>query len=136
VSELVRFPDERITIVLLSNLDRVRMSRIVRDVSAIVFDQPFDMPVRGEVIELSEEQIARLVGRYVFRDGRGLEIRKEPDYLTAELKGQYIAGLIPLSPTEMYVPLADGKAIFTLGEDRRATAVNMRFNGVDQRAER
>ena len=136
VSELIRFPDERITIVLLSNLDRVRLSRIARDVSAIVLGQPFDMPVRGDVIELSAEQIARLTGSYRFDDGRTLEIRQEPDYLTAELKGQYIAGLIPLSPTEMYVPLADGKATFSLGDDGRATAVTLRFNGANQVARR
>ena len=136
VSELIRFPDERITIVLLSNVDRVRMSRIARDVSAIVLSQPFDMPIRGDVIELSVEQIARLTGTYRFEDGRALEIRKEPDYLTAELKGQYVAGLIPLSPTEMYVPLAEGKATFAFGDDGRATAVTLRFNGVDQVARR
>jgi len=45
VSDFIRFPDDRITIVLLSNVDRVRLSRIARDVSAIVLGQPFDMPV-------------------------------------------------------------------------------------------
>ena len=130
VSELVRFPEEKITIVLLSNVDRVRLSRIVRDVSAIALGQPFDMPVRGDVVKLTKEQIAPLVGTYVFEDGRTLEIRDEPDYLTAEMKGQFTAGLIPLSPTEMYVPLADGRMIFT------TDSVNLRFNGADQIATR
>ena len=62
--------------------------------------------------------------------------RKEPDYLTAELKGQYTAGLIPLSTTEMYFPMGDGKAIFTLGEDGRATKVNMTFRGENHVATR
>lgn len=136
VSDFIRFPDEKATIVLVSNLDRARMSRIGRDVTAIVLGRPFDMPVRGEVVELDAGQIAALTGDYVTAEGKTLNIRKEPDYLTAELKGQYLAGLIPLSPTEMYFPLADGKAVFTLGADGRAAQVNMRFSGEDHVAKR
>ncbi len=136
VSDFIRFPDDGITIVLLSNLDRVRLSRIARDVSAIVLGQPFDLPVHGQVIALTPDQVARLTGAYTTADGRTLEVRQEPDYLTAELKGQYTAGLIPLSPTEMYFPLADGKAMFSLGEDGHATAVNMRYSGEDHVARR
>lgn len=136
VSDLIRFPDARTTIVLFSNLDRARMSRISRDVTAIVLGRPFDMPVRGEVVELNAGQIAALAGDYVTAEGKTLNIRKEPDYLTAELKGQYLAGLIPLSPTEMYFPLADGKAVFTLDAEGRASQVNMRFSGEDHVAKR
>jgi CubicO group peptidase (beta-lactamase class C family) len=132
VSDFIRFPDDRITIVLLSNVDRVRLSRIARDVSAIVLGQPYDLPVRGDVVELAPEQFGALAGTYRLDDGRTLEIRKDPDLLAAELKGQFTAGLIPLSPTEFYVPLADGRAIFTMGGDGRATSVNLRFNGTDQ----
>jgi CubicO group peptidase (beta-lactamase class C family) len=136
VTDFVRFPDEKTTIVLVSNYDRVRLDRIARDVSAIVCGTPFDMPVQGEVIDLTTEQIARLTGDFVMADGTPLNIRKEPDYLIAELKGRYTAGLIPLSPTEMYFPLGDGRAIFTLGNGGRATKVNMRYGGEDHVATR
>jgi CubicO group peptidase (beta-lactamase class C family) len=136
VSDFIRFPDEKTTIILFSNLDRTRLDRIARDVTAIVVGTSFDMPVHGDVITLDEAQIARLTGDYATEDGRTLNVRKEPDYLTAELKGQYTAGLIPLSPTEMYFPLGDGKALFTIGADGRATQVNMRYGGEDHVAKR
>jgi hypothetical protein len=56
--------------------------------------------------------------------------------LIATIKGRYTAGLIPLSPTEFYFPLADGKAIFSLDETGRALKVNMRYSGEDHIAER
>ncbi len=99
VSDFIRFPDDKVTIVLLSNLDRARLAKISRDVSAMVFGKSYDMPVRGPVIDLTPDQIARLTGEYAMGDGRPLVVRKDPDYLVAELKGQYIAGLIPMSPT-------------------------------------
>jgi len=136
VSDFIRFPEEKTTIVLFSNLDRARLSRISRDVTAIVLGRPFDMPVRGEVVTLTDAQIAALAGDFVTAEGKTLNVRKEPDYLTAELKGQYLAGLIPLSPTEMYFPLADGKAVFTLDAGGRASQVNMRYSGEDHVARR
>lgn len=136
LSDFIRFPDDETAIILFSNLDRARMSRIARDVTAIVLATPFDMPVRGDVVDLSPEQFERLTGDFVTADGKTLNVRKEPDYLTAEIKGQYLAGLIPLSATEMYFPLADGKAIFTLGADGRAAQVNMRYSGEDHVAKR
>ena len=136
VSDFIRFPDDRITIALVSNLDRARLSRIARDVSAIVLGQPFDMPVRGDVVTLTAEEQTRLTGDYRTAEGMTLNVRVEPDYLTAELKGHYTAGLIPMSATEMYFPLADGRAIFELGADGRAVQVNMRYSGEDHVATR
>ena len=48
----MKFPDEGLTLVFLCNLDRARLSAIVRDVSAIVLGEPWDMPVSGTVATL------------------------------------------------------------------------------------
>lgn len=136
VSDFIRFPAEKITIILFSNVDRAPLSRISRDISAIVLGTPYDLPVRGKVVTLTEQQIAALVGEYKTAEGPLLTIRKEPDFLTAAIKGRYTAGLIPLSPTEFYFPLADGKAIFTLDGTGKALKVNLRYSGEDHLAER
>jgi CubicO group peptidase (beta-lactamase class C family) len=137
-TQISKFPTDRVTIIIFSNLDRAPMARIVRDVTAIVFGKPYDLPVRGKLATLTAEQFAALVGDYKTADGRILKVYKEPDYpyLTAEIKKQYVAGLIPLSPTEFYFPLADGRAVFTLDEAGKATHVNMRYSGEDHVAER
>jgi CubicO group peptidase (beta-lactamase class C family) len=135
-SQLIKFPEEKLTIIIFSNLDRARMGSIVRDVSAIVFGRPYDPPVRGTVMKLSAPQLDALVGDYKTTDGQVLRVRHAPDYLTAEIKGQYTAGLIPLSPTEFYFPLADGRAVFTLDAAGKAARVNMRYSGEDHVAAR
>lgn len=137
-SQLSKFPEEGVTLVIFSNLDRAPMARIVRDVTAVVFGKPYDLPVRGAVAALDAAQFAALTGDYKTADGRVLKVYKEANYpfLTAEIKGQYVAGLIPLSPTEFYFPLADGRALFTLDPSGKSTRVNMRFAGEDHFAER
>ena len=136
-SDLVKFPKEKITIVLFSNIDRTRMSNVVRDISAIILGLPFDMPVQGKVATLTAESIARLEGEYRMADGAILTIKNEPDFLTAVIKDRFTAGLIPLSETEFYFPLADGRAIFTLdAEKKMAVKANLRYSGEDHEADR
>lgn len=141
VSDFIKFPDDKITIIVFSNVDRVRLSSIARDITAITLGTPYDMPVRGKVIKLSPQQIAALEGEYKMANGNSLTVKNEPDYLSAYMKTpqgrlQFSAGLIPLSPTEFYLPLADGKAIFTLDESGKAVKVNLRYGGEDRIAER
>ena len=135
-SDFVKFPDEGLTLVFLCNLDRARLSAIVRDATAIVLGEPWDLPVSGTVATLSEEQFARLEGVYGMADGTRLTVTKKPDLLTAELEGRYTAGLVPLSPTRFYFPLGDGTATFSLGEDGRASSVNVRYSAEDHPATR
>ncbi|MBX7172431.1 MAG: beta-lactamase family protein [Pyrinomonadaceae bacterium] len=141
LSELIKYPDEKITIIIFSNLDHTRMSVVARDVSAITLGKPFDMPVRGTVISLTKEQISALEGNYKTTENNTLTIQNDPDFLSAYLKDpsgqiQFAAGLIPLSPTEFYFPFRDGKVIFTIGEKGKATKVNLRYRGEDHFAER
>ena len=135
VSNFIKFPDDKVTIIILANIDRGRMSSVSRDLSSIALGAPYDMPVRGTVVKLTPEQTAKLKGEYKMADGTVLTI-DESDMLTAEIKGRYMAGLIPLSPTEFYFPLGDGRAIFTLDDSGKATQVNMRYSGEDHIATR
>ncbi|HEV7700128.1 MAG TPA: serine hydrolase domain-containing protein [Pyrinomonadaceae bacterium] len=136
LSDMIKFPDDKITIILFANVDRSRMNRIRRDISAMVFGLPYDMPITGKVVKLSTDQLTRLEGSYKMPDGAVLSISNEPDYLTAKLEGRYIAGLIPMSLTEFYFPFMDGKATFTLDPHGTAIKVNMHYNGEDHIGER
>jgi CubicO group peptidase (beta-lactamase class C family) len=135
VSNFTKFPDDSVTIIVFSNIDRGRMSSVMRDLTAITFGLPFDMPVRGTFMTLTPAQYAPLLGEYKVADGRKLTITYE-DMLVAKLENQYEAGLLPISPTEFYFPLGDGRAIFKLGPDGKATEVNMRYGATDHIATR
>jgi len=50
--------------------------------------------------------------------------------------GRFTAGPIPLAPTEFYMPLGDGKAMFSLDKDGAAASVNMRYGGEDHIGQR
>ena len=136
VSDFIRFPDQKITIVLFSNDDRTRMSRLARDLSAIIMGKPWDMPVEGHVVALDTTLVPRLRGAYRTENGDTLMIGRDPDFMTASIRNRYTAGLIPMGRLEFYMPLTDGRATFTLDDRRQAAAVNLRYSGEDHRATR
>lgn len=135
LTDFVKFPDDSVTIIIFANLDRGRMSSVARDLTAITLGTPWDMPVRGSVVKLTPDQISNLTGDYKMGDGKLLTIRQET-LLTAKLEGRYTAGLIPLSASEFYFPLGDGRAVFTLDQSGKATQVNIRYGGEDHIASR
>jgi CubicO group peptidase (beta-lactamase class C family)/pimeloyl-ACP methyl ester carboxylesterase len=131
LSTIIKFPDRRITIVIVTNVDRVRMSTISAAFSAIALEKPFDMPVTGAVTKLNSDQQSALVGSYKLADGRLVAIAVDGDSISAESKGHFLAGLIPLSPTLFYMPLSDGTISFTIAENGKATQLNMHSRGED-----
>lgn len=136
VSQIIKFPDDKVTIVILSNIDRAPMLHTGRNLMMIALGQPYDPPVRGKVIKLDEAQIHALEGEYKFEDGTPLTIHNSPRYLLAEKKGFFTAGLIPLSPTRFFMPLADGITTFTLDGSGVAQKVNFHYSATDHFATR
>lgn len=46
VTNIARFPDEDACIIVLSNLDRSQMSKISLDLAAILFGEPYELPIK------------------------------------------------------------------------------------------
>ena len=136
VSQIVKFPDDKVTIVILSNLDRAPMLHTGRNLMMISLGQPYDPPVCGKVIKLDDAQVQALEGEYKMEDGTPLTIHNSPKYLLAEKKGFFTAGLIPLSPTRFYMPLSDGVVTFTLDDRGIAQKVNFHYSAIDHVATR
>jgi CubicO group peptidase (beta-lactamase class C family) len=136
VSQLIKFPDDKITIVILSNLDRAPMMHTARNISMIALGQPYDPPVRGKVVTLDAAQIHALEGEFKMEDGTPLTIHNSPRFLEADMKGFFTAGLIPLSPTRFYMPLSDGVVTFTLDANGIAQKVNLHYSAQDHIATR
>ncbi|MEZ5345748.1 MAG: serine hydrolase domain-containing protein [Pyrinomonadaceae bacterium] len=141
VSDFVKFPEKDLTIILFTNIDRARLGITTRDVSSIALGKPFDMPVRGSFYQLKEKDIKALEGDYKTADGKSLKVKNEPDYFTGYMNDadgniEFIAGWIPMSPTEFYFPMKDGKVTFFLDKNGKAEKVNMRYRGEDHFASR
>lgn len=130
-TEFIKLPEQKTTLVIFCNLDRARLESIRDSLLAILQGRPWDMPVHGKPVQLADADYAKLLGSYLTTEGVQLTVSHEDSMLVAKLEGHYIAGLIPLTPTEFYFPLGDGKASFTLDGAGHATKVDMHYRGTD-----
>lgn len=139
VSDYSKIPEANLTVVIFSNIESMRLNRVKRDLTAIALDKSWDMPIKGNHVALTPEQFAALTGDYKMADGAVMKIAKgaEPDsLLSAHVPDQFRAGLVPMSPTEFYFPLSEGKMTFTLDSNGRGAKVTLRSNGTDRVGER
>jgi len=131
------WPDERLTIVVLTNWMRSRPMLVTNALARIARGGTWDDPVSGDVVTLTVAEKAALSGHYRFSNGRVMTISPDERLgLMAVIPEQFTAGLIPMSATQCYFPLGDGTMTFRLGRDGRADQVLARYSSLDHVAER
>lgn len=140
-SALIKFPEAKLTIVILSNVDKIRLEKIEQNVSAIALGKPWDMPVSGSVVKLSAAEQAALVGSYRLSDGRVVIVAADGDSVSAQVKDHFLAGLIPMSATSFYMPMSDGTVKFAVRDGYLQTrhgavrssgaAITLHYDGED-----
>jgi CubicO group peptidase (beta-lactamase class C family) len=122
-TDLMRFLDERVLVVVLSNLESPYIAAISRDLGAIVFGEPYSLPQERKAITLDPQLYESYAGEYSFvDDGRtiSMAVRREGDRLIAQISGDPAFELLPLSELEFFVEAFDDR--FTFGVDPRGQA--------------
>jgi hypothetical protein len=132
VSEIDLYPQSQTIVIVLSNLDRIRLGNIARDLTLIAFGKPYDVPRPHKITTIDAARIARFLGDYKLSDGRLMTITHDvkAGMLEATVKDQFIAGLLPESETLYYAPMWEGTITFAEG------ALIMRQTGNDIRGEK
>jgi D-alanyl-D-alanine carboxypeptidase len=135
VSVIDRYDGSELTVILLCNIDVGRIGRSVNDIERIVFHLPYDVPVSHHIISLPSGSTAPLIGKYKLMDGRIVTIANGKRLLEASIESEYVAGLLPESPRQFYMPLAEGTFRFS-GEPKRSTTLTVHYDGTDHIARR
>ena len=63
-SNLARIPEDDVFIVMLNNYGNPNLGKLTRDVLAILYDQPYQLPKAKKEITLSEEVLKKYTGTY------------------------------------------------------------------------
>ncbi|ULQ53855.1 serine hydrolase [Flavihumibacter fluvii] len=65
-SNLVILPDQKISIVLLSNVNTPMLGEITKSLADILLDKPYTLPGERKAIDVAEKTLQELVGEYKF----------------------------------------------------------------------
>ena len=128
-SSLTRYPNEALTIVVLSNLGTALPGRIAEDLAAIAFNEPYEIPTRPEAIDLDPAIYEKYVGTYQLLPEMQIAIRVEDGELTAQATGQDSFVLYPTSETEFFAEVADITVMFSVSDVGTIEGLTLRQMG-------
>lgn len=128
-SALAHYPEESLTIAVLSNLETAIPARIADDLAAIAFQVPYEFPKQREAIELDPSLYEKYVGTYQLLPEMQVMIRVTEDKLTAQATGQEAFILYPMSETDFFAQVADITVTFSLNEDSTVKGLTLRQLG-------
>ena len=107
VSVVQWYPDQKITIVILSNYIGSRTGATMGGITSILFGTPYDVPRPQLIVDNDPAGWPALWGDYTF-DGSPAKVRWDGEMLLLEVPGRFTAGLLPKSDGTFYAPFLEG----------------------------
>jgi CubicO group peptidase (beta-lactamase class C family) len=131
VTQISRFPDDKVTVIVLSNLQAASPGKIANDLSAIVFGAPYETPQEHKEISLDPKVLEKYVGQYEVAPGVVIAFTVENGKLIGQLGDQPKFGLIAETETRFFAK--DKNALITFIKDAggRVTGMTLRQGGGD-----
>ena len=133
VSNIARFPDQHVLVIVLSNRDEIQADNITNTIAAITFGEPYEMPKERKMVALGESVLDRYAGRYRITADIVLTIRREGDHLVGQLSGSEATRfkLLPESETHFVSDSPPVDLVFAMDPHDRVTevTVNGSFKG-------
>ena len=104
IANFMKFPSEDVTIILLSNYQDVNGRRLSEDLIAVVFNEPYELPVKKNTIAIAGEVLKKYAGEYRLSNGFSVTVTVEDNKLYALAQGdvQKIE-LTPESDTKFFL---------------------------------
>lgn len=128
-SDYLRYADEGVTIVILSNLGNAPMLPISRDLSAIVFGEPYETPVVRRPIVVTPEILADYVGSYQVAPSVVLAVGLDNGRLTVQVGGQVRDIAIPYADDRFFSRLTDTQVTFVRDGAGKVTHLTIHQGG-------
>ena len=125
-----------LAVVVLTNTATMEVDALAEQLVRALAGMPERPREFAKTVEVSAEQMQRLVGRYQLAPTFILDVKIEGDQLMVGATGQPYFRVYPQSVSSWRYRVVDAALTFELGEAGPAAAVTLHQNGLDQRAER
>jgi CubicO group peptidase (beta-lactamase class C family) len=134
---LAYYPDDKLTVVVLGNLNGAAPGSIALYLGALALGQSVTLPSERKVITLDPKVLSRYVGEYEMSPGTLMRITIENDQLRARLANQAAIPVFPESETLFFAKVVDAQIEFSGADAQgRATQLTLHQNGRDTVAKR
>jgi len=129
VTEFTRYPDDKMVVILASNIEGPQVIGIEQGLAAVLFNQPYEVPVEHKRIEVARSVLDRYVGTYHVVPGLDLKIYFEGDRLFAQGTNQPRFQMIPESETDFFFYAVDSRVHMDVDASGKVKQVKVHVNG-------
>jgi CubicO group peptidase (beta-lactamase class C family) len=136
-TELAYYPDDKLTVVVLGNVNGGAPGDIARKLAAIAHGENVKLQSERKEITLDPKVLGRYVGAYQMAPGVNMLITLENDQLYSKLGNQGAVPIFAESQTMFFPKVVDAELEFTKDDEQgRPTEMILHQGGRDQPAKR
>jgi CubicO group peptidase (beta-lactamase class C family) len=135
-TEILRYPDEKVCVVVLCNVIPANPGRVAHDLAAIAFGDKVEMPRTRKVASVDPKVFDAYVGRYQVAPTVFATISRDGDRLMAQLTGQPRFEIFPESEREYFLKVIDATITFVNDDRGKAKQLVIHQDGRDLTAKR
>ena len=128
-TEISRFPDDRVAVIVLSNFQGAPAGNIANNLAAIVFGAAYELPKERKEITLDPKVLGKYVGEYQIGTNIVIAISLEDGKLLGQLAGQTKFVLLPESETQFFSRDVNAQITFTLDTEGSVTGFTLHQGG-------
>jgi CubicO group peptidase (beta-lactamase class C family) len=126
---IARYPDDRVTVIVLSNLEQAKSGMFARDLAAIVFGEKYETPRARVVAKVDPKIYDSYVGKYELRPNFILTVRRDGDRLLTQATGQPEFEIYPESETKFFVKVFEAQITFVKDTTGKVTQAILNQGG-------
>jgi hypothetical protein len=123
-TELAYYPDDKLTVVVLGNVNGNAPQEIARKLAAINHGETVTLPSERKEITLDTKVLSRYVGAYQMAQGPAMLITLENNQLSAKLGNQPAFPIFPQSETMFFLRVVDAQIEFSKDQSGAAGSIH------------
>lgn len=129
-THIARYPDDRVTVVVLSNVEGASAGAVSSNLSAIAFGEPYTLPKERKAIVLPSQTLDKYVGEYQLLPNATITVTNEAGKLFMLLTGrQQNLELFPESENDFFLKVVDAQIKFETDASGKVTRLIFKQGG-------
>lgn len=111
-TQIIRFPEDRVTVVVLSNVQGAGADKVANVLAAIVFGAKYELPKERKAVPVASAVIEKYVGDYQITPSILIAITMEGGKLMLQIAGQPKMEIFAESETDFFLKNVDAQVSF------------------------
>ena len=128
-TSIARFPDDRVTVVVLSNVESASSGKVANDLAAIVFGAAYELPRERKEIAVDAKILEKYVGQYKIEPNIVITVTLENGKLFGQVATQPKFGLLAESETKFFSKEFNALVAFTKDAQGQTTGLTLSPGG-------